>query len=193
MIYIFISVLTSSAWCAFWLLSIFALTKFVLILWFCAATIILVSLSLSLSIYLAACSSHSSVPWTYTSKPLTANSTQPSIAIKSLPLSFRGIYNLSRLDFGCNPLYIINKFLVFLSTASDSHFLQPINAAEYLKKGTPKYWLLELNSLSASSPLPKKIICLWNFKIIIIVVALMFQTSSEVTKRLHHIILLFFR
>ena len=114
---------------SFWLLSIFALTKFVLILWLCAATIrlyvslfkspfwsqpqfcsLLTSLvclkywfckeffSQSCSLFsffaffktlgaskpytlssLAVCGSLSSLPWTYTSKSLTANSIQSSI------------------------------------------------------------------------------------------------------------------
>ena len=119
---------------SFWLLSIFALTKFVFIIWFCAATIrlsvslfkspfwsqtqlcsLLTSLvclkywpceafsyqSYDLLLFftffktfvsckscnlssLAACISLSSLPWIYTSKPLTAISTQSSMAIKPL-------------------------------------------------------------------------------------------------------------
>ena len=67
---------------------------------------------------------------------LTVNSTQSSIAIKPLPLSFLGIYNLLTSDFGGNPPYIRNNFLVFLSIACYSYFLQLINADEHLKRDT---------------------------------------------------------
>ena len=56
--------------------------------------------------------------------------------IKPLPPYFLGIYNLSTSDLGCNAPYIVNNFLVFLSIASNSLFLQLTNAAEYLYRDT---------------------------------------------------------
>ena len=56
--------------------------------------------------------------------------------IKPLPPSFLGIYNLSTSDLGCNAPYMVNNFLVFLSIACSSLFLQLTNAAEYLNKDT---------------------------------------------------------
>ena len=171
---------------SFWLLSIFALTKFDLILWFCDATIRL-SVSFfkspfwsqiqlgSLMTYLVylkywSCGVFSSqsfilfsfcsffkvlfsskpstlsppvaycslfpLSWSYTSHPLITNSTQYSIAIKHLPLSFLGICNLPTPYFWCNLPYIVSNFLVFLSTACNPHFLQLVNAAKYLKRDT---------------------------------------------------------
>ena len=84
---------------------------------------------------LAVCIDLSSLPWTYTSKPLIANSTQSFMDIKPLP-PFLGIYNLSISDFGCNVPYIVNNFLVYVSIACSSLFLQLANAAEYLNRDT---------------------------------------------------------
>ena len=56
--------------------------------------------------------------------------------IKLLPPSFLGIYNLCTSDLGCNVPYIVNNFLVFLSVARTSLFLQLTNALEYLNRDT---------------------------------------------------------
>ena len=56
--------------------------------------------------------------------------------IKPLPPSFLGIYNLSTSDLGCNAPYMVNNFLIFLSIACSSLFLQLTNAAEYLNRDT---------------------------------------------------------
>ena len=56
--------------------------------------------------------------------------------IKPIPPLFLGIYNLSTSDLGCNAPYVVNNFLVFLSIASSSLFLQLTNAAEYLHSDT---------------------------------------------------------
>ena len=54
--------------------------------------------------------------------------------IKPLSPSFLGIYNLSTSDLGCNASYMVNNFLIFLSTVCSSLFPQLTNAAEYLNK-----------------------------------------------------------
>ena len=54
--------------------------------------------------------------------------------IKPLPPYFLGIYNLSTSDLGYNAPYMVNNFLVFLSVACSSLFLQLTNAAEYLNR-----------------------------------------------------------
>ena len=56
--------------------------------------------------------------------------------IKPLPHSFIGIYNLSTSDLGCNAPYMVNNYLVFLSIAFSSLFLQLTNAVEYLNRDT---------------------------------------------------------
>ena len=56
--------------------------------------------------------------------------------IKPPPHSFLGIYNLSTSDLGCNAPYMVNNFLVFLSIACNSLFLQLTNAPEYLNRDT---------------------------------------------------------
>ena len=56
--------------------------------------------------------------------------------IKLLAPSFLGIYNLSTSELGCNAPYLVNNFLVFLSIACSSIFLQLTNAAEYRNRDT---------------------------------------------------------
>ena len=56
--------------------------------------------------------------------------------ISNLSPSFLGIYGLSASDLGCNAPYMVNNFLVFLSIAYSSLFLQLKNAAEYLIRDT---------------------------------------------------------
>ena len=56
--------------------------------------------------------------------------------IKPFPPSFLGIYNQSTSDLVHNVPDMANNFLVFLSTACSSLFLQLINAAEYLNRDT---------------------------------------------------------
>ena len=58
--------------------------------------------------------------------------------IKPLPPSFVGIYNVFTSELGCNAPYIVNNFLIFLSIACSSLFLQLTNAAEYLNRDTAK-------------------------------------------------------
>ena len=85
---------------------------------------------------LAACINLCSLSWTYTSKPLIANSTQSSMNLKPLPASCLDIYNLSTADLECNTPYMVNSFLVFLFIACSSLFQQLTNAAEYYNRDT---------------------------------------------------------
>ena len=51
-----------------------------------------------------------------------------------VPPSFLDMYSLSTLLFGCNPLCIVNRFLVLLSICCNSSLVQSRNALEYLSK-----------------------------------------------------------
>ena len=44
------------------------------------------------------------------------------------------VYTISMLLFGCNPLCIVNTFLVLLLSSCNSSLVQSRNAAEYLSK-----------------------------------------------------------
>ena len=94
---------------------------------------------------LVTCIILSSTLWMYTFGPLTVNSIQSSMHIKTLPPSVVGMCNLSTSIFEWNPPSIVNIFLDFLSFCCNSQFLELLNEDKCLKSDTAQV-LVKLNS-----------------------------------------------
>ena len=105
----------------------------------------LVAFNPSILSSLVTCIILSSTLWRYTFGPLTVNSIQSLMDIKTLPPSVVGMCNLSTPIFEWNPPSIVNIFLGFLSFCCNSQFLELLNEDECLKSDTAQV-LVKLNS-----------------------------------------------